>query len=144
LLLLLGFITLAAVSAQSMASEMETLLNNRAVTYAQAARFILQAADVPAQADAFQYAMEQKWLPKSVSANDTARVDRTALLVMRSFGIEGGLLYSVFKSPHHAFHELVYQNVIQGRLDPSAVLSGDVLLFILSRVFLQKEQEARQ
>ena len=143
LLFLLCFGVGVFLSAQSTAEEIETLLNTDAVTYAQAARFILEASDVTVTSNpsqAFQYAVEQKWLRGRVSANDTAKLDRIALLVMRSFDIKGGYFYSIFKNPHYAYHELVYQKIIQGRTDPSMTVSGDILLFITNRALAHKEQ----
>ncbi|MDR0322234.1 MAG: hypothetical protein LBI28_12100, partial [Treponema sp.] len=84
--------------AQSPAEEIETLLSTNAVTYAAAARFLLEASDTMATSDpnvAFRYAAERNWLPKKAGANDAARLDGVSLLLMRSFGIKGGILYSV-------------------------------------------------
>ena len=136
------------VFAQTTADEIETLLQTEAVTYAQAARFILQAADVTVTADPadvhgspwFDYAARQNWLPKNAAANDTARLDGLALLVMRSFGIKGGICYSLLRSPHYAYRELVYQDIIQGRIDPAMPVSGDALLYMCNRVFSQIEE----
>ena len=133
------FLTLSAF-AQSTADEIETLLETSAVTYAQAARFILQAADVTVTDDSwFEYAADKNWLPKNVSANDTARLDGIALLVMRSFNLKGGILYSAAKTPHYAYRELVYQNIIQGITDPAMTVNGDTLLFFVNRLFFFRD-----
>ncbi|MCL1928904.1 MAG: OmpA family protein [Treponema sp.] len=134
-----GFLT-----AQTTAVEIETLLNTNAVTYAQAARLVLEASEVTVTADtaeAFQYAADRKWLPKKASANETARLDGIALLVMRSFDIKGGLFYSLSRSPHYAYRELVYKQIILGRTDPAMAVSGDNFLYILNRVLSIKEAE---
>jgi len=132
-----GFLT-----AQTTAVEIETLLNTSAVTYAQAARLTLEASDVIATADgeeAFRYAADRKWLPKNASAHQAARLDGIALLVMRSFGIKGGLFYSISRSPHYAYRELVYKQVVMGRTDPAMAVSGDNFLYMLNRVLSIKE-----
>lgn len=131
------------LGAQTTADEMETLLASSAVSYAQASRFTLEAADVMVTADpaeAFRYASEQKWLPKKAAPGDTARLDAISLLIMRSFGIKGGLLYSISKSPHFAYRELVYRDIIQGRTDPAMNCSGETLLFIISRLLPQEPE----
>ena len=133
----------AFLSAQTAADEIETLLNTQAVTYGQAARFILEASEASVTADpsaAFQYAADRNWLPKNVSETDTARLDGIALLVMCSFDIKGGLWYSIAKNPHFAYRELVYQDIIQGRIDPAMAVSGDALLYMTGRVFSQREE----
>jgi hypothetical protein len=130
------------LSAQSTAAEIETLLETKAVTYEQAARFILQAADVKITNDpeeAFNHAIENNWLPRNVASNDPARLDRISLLLMRSFDINGGLFYSIFKNSHYAYRELVYKNIIQGRHTPTMPVSGERLLFFVNRIFSIQE-----
>ena len=127
--------------ARSAAEEIEILLQTGAVTYAQAARFVLEAAEVIAATspeEAFQYAAERQWLPKKASGNDTARLDGISLLCMRAFGIKGGMWYSITKGPHYAYRELAYQDVIQGRADPGMAVSGGRLLFMVSRLLSQQ------
>jgi hypothetical protein len=122
--------------AQSTGEEIETLLATNAVTYAAAARFLLEASDTMVTNDpneAFRYAAERNWLPKKAGANDAARLDGVSLLLMRSFGINGGIMYSLTKSPRYAYRELTYNNIIQGRADPAMNVSGDQLLFITNR-----------
>ena len=139
ILQLIFFFLLASAAFAQTADQIESLLNTNAVTYAQAARFILTAADVTAT-DGFEYAAQQKWLPKKAAADDPARLDGIALLVMRSFDIKGGIWYSIVKSPHYAYRELVYQDIIQGRIDPAMPVSGDALLYMCNRVFSQIEE----
>ena len=143
-LCLIAVCLLPAVSlfAQT-ADEIEALLNSGAVTYAQAARFALDAANVRVTADTswFEYAAAQNWLPKNAAANDTARLDGIALLVMRSFGMKGGMMYSLIKSPHFAYRELVHQQIIQGWIDPAMAVSGDTLLYIINKAIEQRDGE---
>ena len=127
----------AFLAAQSTAQEIETLLGTNAVTYAQAARFALEASDAMITSnpeEAFRYASERGWLPKNVSANDTARLDGISLLLTRSFYIGGGLFYSLINSPHYAYRELVYREIIRGRADPAMMVSGELFLFLTGRI----------
>ena len=130
------------LSAQT-AEKLEELLKNPAVSYEQAAWFVLEAADIwdlsnnaaaAGSYEAFVVAMEQEWLPKKAGFDDTARLDGVSLLIMGSFGLKGGIFYSWTKNPHYAYRELVYQDVIQGRADPTMKVSGDTLVFLVSRV----------
>ena len=124
------------VHAQS-ADWIDALLAKDGVTYADAAMLVLEAADVtaaPTVAAAFGYAAEQGWLPKGAAADDAARLDGLSLLVMRAFDFKGGLFYTLTGSPHHAYRELAYRNVIQGRADPMMSVSGDLLLFTVNRI----------
>ena len=154
LCLLAVCLPLALPAFAQTADEVEALLETGAVTYAQAARFALDAANItidsaqggqPANLWStnlwFEYAAQQGWLPKNVSADDKARLDGAALLVMRSFDIKGGIMYSILKNPRYAYRELVYQNVIHGRIDPAMDVSGDALLYIINKIIAQREDE---
>jgi len=143
-LAILGFLGVAALSAQT-AAEMETLLETQAVTYAQAARFVLEAAEAAVIADpeeAFRFAEEQNWLPKGASPETEAQLDGISLLCMRSFDLKGGFLYSLMKNPHYAYRELVYQSAIQGRADPHMAVSGYQLIFMINRIYSIQEEAA--
>lgn len=132
----------AFVSGQT-AAELEGLLDTDAVTYAEAAGFILRAADaeVSGAADAFAYAAERGWLPAGSSPLDRASLSGVSLLIMESFGLEGGLFYAITKNPHYAYRELEYRSVIMGRADPGMEVSGDLLIFMLGRVLSATETE---
>lgn len=124
-----------ALYAQT-AAEIETLLGIQAVTYAQAAGFVLKASEAAASSpeEAFKFAAERNWLPKDASQDAEARLDGLSLLVMQSFGIKGGIFYSLFKNPHYSYRELVSKSVIQGKTYPKRAVSGEMLLFITGRV----------
>jgi len=125
------------------AADIEDLLAIKAVSYEQAARLVLKAADLPDfsageglpnGAEAFSFAAERKWLPKMAGNNEEASLEGVSLLIMRSFDLKGGLLYSLTKNPHYAYREMVYKEIIQGRTDPEMAVSGEQLLFLVNRV----------
>jgi len=127
------------------AAELEGLLRDQAVSYGQAARFVLAATDAanlqdPEQAHAF--AVGQRWLPRRTSAAQPARLSDVSLLLMQAFDMRGGMWYSLTKSPHHAYRELVYQDIIQGRSDPETTVSGEELLFLINRLLSYQENAA--
>jgi outer membrane protein OmpA-like peptidoglycan-associated protein len=131
--------------SQSTAAEIETLLNAKTITYAQASRFVLEAANVLAtdnHEEAFNYAVQQNWLSKKLSSSDPARLNYISLLLMRSFDAGGGIMYSITKSPRYAYRELAYLSVIQNRSDPSMFVSGEQLLYYISRIIDGKDSRA--
>ena len=139
---------LQAQSAElTVAEEIETLLAADAVTYLQAARFLLEASDAFATYDsqeAFNYAKEQKWLPKNAGANDAARLKEISLLAMRSFEMKGGIMYSISKNAsalgsHYSYRELTAKNIIQGRTSPRMKVTGRQLLYITERMLSASE-----
>jgi hypothetical protein len=127
----------APEKTRSTAQEIETLLYAKTITYAQAARFVLEASNALAtdnSEEAFNYAVQKEWLPNKLSSNDSARLDNISLLLMRSFNIKGGIMYTIAKNPHYAYRELAYLNVIQNRSDPSVLVSGEQLLYYINRI----------
>jgi hypothetical protein len=149
ILLFLGICILLAlpiftprVFAQT-AAELETLFYTNAVNYGQAARFVLLAADIAdtSPEDAFSYASEKNWLPAKAEMDAAAKLDGISLLLMRAFDMKGGAFYTLMKTPHYAYRELLFQNVIQGRADPGMAVSGDLLLFVVNRALELKEGE---
>jgi len=119
------------------AAEIEELLNTQSLSYEQAARFVLRAADQTGNispAEAFAFAKDKRWLPRKAEPGSMANLDGVSLLVMRSFGIKGGLMFSIFRNPHYAYRELEYKDVIQGRADPKMIVSGELLLFLVNRL----------
>ena len=126
------------------ANEIETLLNTNAVTYAQAVRFVLEAADIAAITDrgeAFQYAKKQNLLPQKAAPDVAVTLENISLVLMKSFNIKGGIFYTIAKNPHFAYRELVYKEIIQGRADPDMKVSGDQLLFMIGRLLSDLDNE---
>ncbi|MCL2411453.1 MAG: hypothetical protein FWC97_07395 [Treponema sp.] len=125
------------LAQQTAAYEIDSLLQTSAITYAQAARFILEASDRAVFTDpeeAFRYAQERNWFGRNVTAEQTARLDVVSKLIMSAFEIRGGLLFSITGRPRYAYRELVYLNIIQGRTEPGLNVSGELLLFITGRI----------
>ena len=140
---MINMIFLTGILQAQTAERIEDLLKLPALSYGQAALFVMEAADVHEihgssvisnHAAAFRFAMEKNWLPKKAVAEEKARLDGIALILLESFEIKGGLLYRVFKNPHYAYRELVYKDIIQGRVAPDMAVSGDLLLFMVSRL----------
>jgi hypothetical protein len=119
------------------AVELEGLLQAEAVTYTQAAYFILASApgEEPVTPDtAFALAVEQGWLPEDVEPDAPITLGEASFLMMRAFDLSGGMMYSFIQRPRYAARELSYRGYIQGRSDPYGGLSGTRFLQILGRV----------
>jgi hypothetical protein len=141
--LIICFCTAGILSAQT-ASEIENLLKLSAVTYGQAASFVLRASEAVKTSnvnEAFKLAVEKNWLPKNVSADSQARLDVISMLVMKSFGLKGGLFYSIFKNPHYSYREMAARKAFKGKTDANNAVSGDQLLFITNSVLSIVEGE---
>ena len=134
----------ALLNAQT-ADEIQALLQTPAVSYAQAARFVLEAADVngpydkTSGQDAARFAVENKWLPQKTDAQDPVSLENLSLLIMKAFNLKGGPMYSLFKSAHYSYREMVFKDLIQGRSDPHMKVSGYAMLLIVNRLLYRVE-----
>jgi hypothetical protein len=142
----------ALINAQT-ADRIQALLQTAAVSYAQAASFVLEAADVTsfdksneqdaaqtAAQSAMRYAVEKKWLSAKADAQDAITLEALSLLIMKAFGLNGGPMYTLFGGAHYSYRELVYKDIIQGRSDPHMKVSGEKMLFIVGRLLYIMEE----
>jgi hypothetical protein len=115
---------------------MDALLETRAVSFAQAARFVLAAAEVLAETSppdaAFALAAAKGWLPEKARPDDPVTTGELCFLIMNAFDMKGSFLYSLFPGPRYAFREFDYLGLVPGRRDPALKVSGEELLRILS------------
>jgi len=125
------------------ADRIQTLLQTKAVSYGQAARFVLEAAGISgfdgiseqdAARSALRFAVEKKWLPAKAGEGGLITLEYLSLLVMKAFGLKGGPMYALFGGAHYSYRELVYKDIIQGRSDPMMKVTGEKMLFIVNRL----------
>jgi hypothetical protein len=135
--LLLAAFCAGALHAQT-AGELDGILESAVLSNAQAARFVLAAADVlPADVsadEAFAYARNNKWLPPQAEGGGAINLGRLSHLLMRAFRLRGGFLYALFPGPRYGYRALIRRDIIQGFADPALGVSGERFLHILGRV----------
>jgi outer membrane protein OmpA-like peptidoglycan-associated protein len=146
----LYFILVSTFVPAQTAQRIEQLLERETISYKEAAWIILEATGkfsfantdvVSSPEKAYQYAEENGWLPRNITPDTTATFEGVSLLIMHSFGIKGGIFYSIFKSPHYAYRELVYRGIIQGKISPKKAVSGDMLIFGTNQTIMRQEED---
>jgi outer membrane protein OmpA-like peptidoglycan-associated protein len=129
-------LSLAPLAAQT-AAELERVLALPALTYGDAAWFVLNTADLgPADNSpeaAYRFAADNNWLPKKAAEADPLTLGGLSLLLMKAFNIKGGFMYALFSGPRYAYRELAYRRIITGRAYSTMTVSGERFLRILSR-----------
>jgi outer membrane protein OmpA-like peptidoglycan-associated protein len=113
---------------------MDLLLETEAASFGQAARFVLDAAnliDPDSASGAFALARQKGWLPEKAPEEGPITTGELAFLIMKSFDMKGSFLYRLFPGPRYAFRELDYRGLLPGRRDPGLKVSGEGLLRIL-------------
>ena len=135
LLIFLGFFLLspAFLSAQT-AAQLEAVLETQTVSCAQAAEFILAASGTASPQTGFEQAMANRWFCKGTTPDESITLGKLSFLMMKAFGIKGGLLYTIFPGPRYAFRSMVSRSYIPGSSDPAMKVSGERFLLILGRV----------
>jgi len=136
LAILLGALLSSPLYAQT-AAELEELLQIQTISYAQAARFVLEAADMTSAsntAQAFAVAAERAWLPKKASAEKPITLAELSFLIMKAFDIKGSMMYAIKPCPRYAYRSMISRSFIQGASDPAMTVSGDRFLLILGNV----------
>jgi outer membrane protein OmpA-like peptidoglycan-associated protein len=118
---------------------MDVLLETPAISFAQASRFVLAAAEYPvgenpAAGTAYALALEKGWLPGRAAPDAPVKLGELCFLIMNALNIKGSFLYALFPGPRYAFRELDYRRAIPGRRDPALRVSGEELLRILELV----------
>ncbi|MCL2128595.1 MAG: hypothetical protein FWH38_10105 [Treponema sp.] len=126
------------------AGELNALLETSEVSCAQAARFVLASAGGAASAEnadsaggaasaenAFEEAVRQGWLPKGLSPGEPVTLGRLSFLLMKAFGMKGGMMYAIFPGQRYAFRSMTGNSIIQGAADPAMTVSGERFLLIL-------------
>jgi hypothetical protein len=136
LTVLLSSIFSTAAYAQT-AAELEDMLRVQTVTYAQAARFVLEAAEItnPQNSEqAFALAAERAWVSKKASAEKRITLAELSFLIMKAFDIKGGIMYSILPGPRYGYRSMITRSLIQDGSDPAMTVSGDRFLLILGNV----------
>jgi hypothetical protein len=127
----------AALLPAQTAAELERILSIPAVSYGDAAWFILSAAGtIPpgtSPGGAYRFAADNNWLPQKAAAEAPLTLGAVSLLIMKAFNIRGGLMYALFPGPRCGYRELVHRGLIQGRAYSTLPVSGERLLRIINR-----------
>ncbi len=118
---------------------MDRVSSSPGIAYADAAYLVLVATDNIAEdagtTRSLDLAKEMKWISPGIAAETPISLDGYSYLIMRSFGMKGGLMYRIAPGPRYAFRELVSLGVIQGNYDPADKVDGALAVRMLGRVF---------
>jgi len=135
-LILAVFILAAVVAWGQTASFVDQVLSQNRARYGDTAYLVLAAAGVipdTATADeAVAYVAKAGWA-KDPSAAGPTDLGQFSYLVMRAFGMKGGVMYFIFPGERYAARELMFKKVVTGMTEPSHPLSGEEVLRFLGR-----------
>lgn len=138
--ILFSLVVFTAVGAFSQTSEfVDELLADERTTYGQVSYLVLVASENLSEDSDVARAFEQLdalgWAPSGASAEKEVTLAAYASILMKAFGLKGGIMYSFLPGPRYAYREMVTRQVIQGRSDPFMSVSGSSAIRMLGRVF---------
>jgi len=127
------FIVPAFLPAQT-AAELESVLETKVVSCAQAARFVIASSGADMPEMDFEQALAKGWFPRGTKPDESITLGKLSFLMMKAFDIKGGLMYAILPGPRYAFRTMVSRSHIQGASDPAMTVSGERFLHILGRI----------
>jgi hypothetical protein len=127
------------------AERLDAVLDTARVSCAQAAAIVLPAAGLlaPEAGETEAFAMARPWLPRRAEQDSPITMGELSHLVMRSFHLTGGFMYTLFPGPRYAYRALAWRRLLPPASDPGRPLTGEELLHITGRV-LSLAGEAEQ
>lgn len=137
------------ISASLLAQQTEVIdeiLLEDTAAFGKAIYLVLAAAglvpdDVPIQ-EALRYLAGAGWGVRIKEADEPLKSGELCYVVMKAFGISGGLFYSIFPGPRYAARELKYLGFFTGNYAVGRSLSGEEVLRILGKALAWKEEQS--
>lgn len=117
---------------------MDTLLSQKSASFGEAVYLVMTAtgrvSDSASIGEAIAALRTAHWGVRLEESNAPLTLGEFALLVMRGFDLQGGIMYRLFPGPRYAARELVYRKAIYGDPSPYRKVSGAEIVQILGNV----------
>ena len=141
---LIVFLCLGAVAGYGQNSEtIDRVLDQESLTLSAGAYLVLTATSAIEDASDFQAAAralsEQGWWNSEKEGEEPLTRGEYSYMIMRSFDINGGLLFSIFGGSRYATRELAFLEFLEADTSPYRPLSGEEAVRILARVLEWQE-----
>jgi hypothetical protein len=140
----LVFLLFSALWAPAQSNDaLDRILAEQQLTYGSAAYLLLvatgKAGEETSAEQAVDLAEQEGFALEGFGSRDGLSIGQYSFMLMRAFGLSGGIMYRIIPSPRYAARELEYSGVIQGPAVPGMSLSGNEALRMLERVLYQRE-----
>lgn len=131
-LVFLGMIAAAALAAQSN-EVIDDLLAQEIARPAEVSYIVLAASGELAEDASRQQALQSARERGLLGDEEAVDLGRLSFLLMTTFDVPGGIMYSLLPGPRYATRELAFHGLIPGRPHPDRVLSGFEALQLVER-----------
>ncbi|RKX73675.1 MAG: hypothetical protein DRP87_18450 [Spirochaetes bacterium] len=116
----------------------DKLLEEEKATWGKTAYLVLSAAGIipeDATEDQALEALKQTgWKLKLKGTEEPIQLGAYSFVIMQAFGLKGGFMYTLTRSPRYASRELGFKGFIRGDSGAYRYLSGEEAVRILGRV----------
>lgn len=139
------FLSLCAMAgfAQSN-SVIDDMLGQEKADYSLAVYLVLSAAEIiPESAspeEALSALSDKGWGLAPAEAGQPISLGQYSYLLMKAFGVPGGVMYRLFPGPRYATREAAHRGFVTDRPTPYRSVSGEEAIRILGSVLSWKEE----
>jgi len=139
------FLSLGAMAGFAQSNGViDEVLGQEKADFSMAAYLVLSAAEiVPESAtpdEALSVLSEKGWGLAPSGDGATISLGQYSYLLMRAFGIPGGVMYRLFPGPRYATREAAFRGFVVDRPTPYRSVSGEEAIRILGAVLSWKEE----
>jgi len=121
----------------------DTLLEEQQATWGPASYLVLTAAGLVQEEisapDAVKSVADKGWFKKAGAPEEQIKLGEFSHMLMKAFGVKGGVMYSLIPGPRYASRELFFKKIIRKHSSPYRALSGEEAVDILRMLLEWKE-----
>lgn len=137
-LIFMGIIAAATVAAQSN-EVIDDLLAQDVARPAEVSYVVLAASGELSEDASRQQALQAARNLGLFDDDESVDLGHLSYLLMASFDVPGGIMYSLLPGPRYATRELAFYGLVPGRTHPDRVLSGFEALQLVERFLNWRE-----
>ena len=124
-------------------SLIDDLLDQEQATIALASYIVLSSGGIISEDaspdSAAETVLQRQWMRSDKGSDDFISLGEFCFIVMKTYELQGGVMYRIFPGPRYAARELVYRNFVYGNTSPYRGISGNEALHILRSVLDARE-----
>ncbi|MCF7929693.1 MAG: hypothetical protein K9L68_13505 [Spirochaetales bacterium] len=132
------FFILPGIAFSQSADYIDNVLQEDPLRLGTASKLVLESAGLidedAGEQEAVSFVKAAEWKLSAEKADDPVNLGDFSLLIMQSFDLSGGIMYSILPGPRYASREMDFRGFLRGSPDPSVMIDGKRALEILSAV----------
>jgi len=90
--------------------------------------------------ESLKYLGKLQWNMENKESGEYITLGEYSYMLMKSFNLNGGIMYQLFPGPRYPSRELYYLKLIDENMDSNRYISGEEVIRILGRLLEWKEE----